>query len=470
MHAKLNFYKKIHLELNKIYKLVRTDLWGVETSRYPLPIRCSLFICRFICLLFLDFANKKTLMVAAALSYATVLGIIPILMILIAVSKGFLEETLKAYTPDIANFIMLKFMPVYGDLQNSHGVDVYNSIQNYINFKLIPTITNINIQQLGIYGAIVLIVISLALLRTIEKAFNDIWGVTIKRQIWKLILNYWLIIALFPAVVLVILWLTGLSIYRDFIMIQNAGFLSRIFTDQTKTFIAIFIVFTIIYKFIPYTHVKFKSAVIGGLVGGILFQIVNMFSFIFVSNAIRTHYLYGSLGIVPIFLVALFIDWLILLFGAHVAFAVQNLEFFRTNHLSNELEPSDKQDIAVVCIGIIADCFIKMRRAPSADEISSAAGIPTAFFTDILGVFEKCGYIMSSTEEPPRFVLCVPPESIKLKDVMEKAIGYKNGRRIPMSSNKTTFNETIKICDLYRNSFSDAFNLSLADVSKKINV
>ena len=462
-------YKRIKEELIKLYHIIKTELWSADLKEFNICLRPFLFLCRFFYLVFIDFAQKKTLMVASALSYATVLGIIPITVVIFALSKGLLEQSLTKYTPQIIDFLVVKAMPVINELSsNSSSGQLYNSIQDYINLDLVPRITNLNLQELGLYGALVLIVISFSLMRTIEKAFNDIWGVAFKRTVWKLVLNYWLIIALFPIALMIVMWVTGFSILHEVIKAGHSSWLSKIFTEQFGTLLALWVLSTFLYIVVPNTKVKFVPALIGGIVGGTLWQINNMMSFIFVSNAIRTHYIYGSIGMIPIFLIALFFGWLIILFGAHISFAVQNLEYFRVKLLSTDIQPSDRQEIALICLTIIAIRFINKKTPPTAEDISFCSGLPSVFFLKTLKILKNAGYINQTDDSPAEYVLSVSPEGISLKDIVDTAIGHTNDKELPLVSNKTLWKESIRICTKYRDSFTAQANPSLLEIAEEL--
>ena len=462
-------YDKIKTEIIKLYEIIKTDLWSTDLNEFNIVVRPFLFLCRFFYLVFVDFAQKKTLMVSSALSYATVLGIIPITLVIVALSKGLLEQRLNKYAPQIIDYLVSKMLPVLNDLPSKGaGVQLYNSLQDYINLELIPMLTNLNLQEIGLYGAIVLIIISFSLMRTVDKAFNDIWGLAFKRSIWKTVLNYWLVIALFPVIMLVIMWITGFSVFQDVLRIRDSTWLSKIFTDQAGTFLVLWILFTTVYKVIPNTRVKFMPALIGGVVGGTLWQINNMISFIFVSNAIRTHYIYGSIGMIPILLIGLFAGWLIVLFGAHISFAVQNLEYFRIKLLSRDIQASDRQEIALICLSIITIRFLSKKTPPTAEDISFRSGLPAGFFLTTLKILKNAGFINRTDDSPAEYVLAVSPENIRLKDIMDTAIGHINDKELPLVSNKDLWKDSIRICTKYRDSFTIQANPTLLEIAKDL--
>lgn len=471
MIRKNPFIKRLELEFFRLLKAMKNNPWAPDIKDVYFIYRPFLALYRFLYFIFVDFIQKKTLMVASALSYATMLGIIPIMLVVVSLSKGFLAENLARYTPSIVDYLVYKIAPVFKNFHAADGVNLHNTIQNYINNQLIPMLTNLDFSKIGIFGAIVLILISFSLFNTIEKAFNDIWGVTFRRKMWKLILNYWLVMALFPIVMLVILWLTGFNIFKDMLNIGQSYWFTKLLFEQIDTFIIMWILCSLMYSIIPNTRVKLFPAIIGGIVGGTLWQINNMLSFMFVSSSIRAHYIYGSIGLIPILLIALFLGWLIILFGAHVSFAIQNLELFRVQILARHVQPYDQQEMSVMCIAIVALHFVNKKIPPTLTEISRLSGLPEKYLSSVLDNLKEAGYLDETSDFPSRYVLTAPPESISLKNIMDDAIGaYKSEKKMPLVSNKKLWRDVVTVCTKYRCSYENEANPFLTDIIKKLNL
>lgn len=472
MLHRISFTGRLKLEFIRLYRAFKNNPWAPEIKDVFFLYRPFLFLYRFIYFVFSDFAQKKTLMVASSLSYATMLGIIPILLVVASLSKGFLAQNLDKFTPKIVDFVVYKVAPVFNDAAGGSQVNtLHSNIEEYIRTQLIPTLTNMNLSEIGIYGALVLIIISFSLLRTIEKAFNDIWGLTFKRPIWKLILNYWLVMALFPMVMLVVLWLTGFNVFNDVLKLRTTSFwFSKFLSDQMGTFIVMWVLCSTMYIVIPNTRVKVLPAMIGGIIGGSLWQLNNMLSFLFVSNAVRTHYLYGSVGIIPILLIALFFGWLIILFGAHISFAIQNLEYFRVKTLARVIMPFDEQEISVMCMAIISMRFARSKVPPTLEEISEISGLPDMYLSNVLDLLKRCGFINETADMPSKYILSVPPESINLKHIMDRSIGQHPEKNQPLSSNKKLWREVTFLCDRYRNSYTPIANPNLNKIIDELNL
>ena len=463
--------KRLELEFFRLLKAMKNDPWAPDIKDIYFIYRPFLAIYRFFYFIFVDFVQKKTLMVASALSYATMLGIIPVMLVVISFSKGFLAENLTKYTPSIVDYLIYKIAPVFRNFSADSEVNLHNTIQSYIDNQLVPTLTNLDISKIGIFGVVVLIVTSFSLFRTIEKAFNDIWGVTFRRTIWKLVLNYWFVMALFPIIMLVILWITGFNIFKDMLNIRHSYWFAKLLSDQMNTFVAVWVLCSLMYLIIPNTRVKLIPAIIGGIVGGTLWQTNNMLSFMFVSNAIRTHYIYGSIALIPILLISPFFGWLIMLFGAHISFTIQNLEFSRMQILARDVQPYAQQEMSVMCISIVALHFINRKTPPTFTEISLLSGLPEKYLFNVLNNLREAGYLDETSDAPSRYVLTIPPESISLKNIMDNAIGaYKSEKRMPLVKNKKLWKDVVTVSSKYRCSYKNEANPSLTDIIKKLNL
>ena len=159
MTRKNPFIKRLELEFLRFLKAIKNNPWAPNIKDIYFIYRPFLVLYRFFYFIFLDFIQKKTLMVASALSYATMLGIIPVMLVIVSLSKGFLAESLTKYAPSIVDYIVYKVAPVFKNFSVDSGLDLHNTIQGYMNNQLIPMITNLDFSKIGIFGAIVLIVI-----------------------------------------------------------------------------------------------------------------------------------------------------------------------------------------------------------------------------------------------------------------------------------------------------------------------
>jgi membrane protein len=222
-------------------------------------------------------------------------------------------------------------------------------------------------------------------------------------------------------------------------------------------FITLWFGFAIFYKIVPNVQVRLYPAVIGGIVGGTLWQVNNNLSFIYVSKAVQMHSFFGSMAVIPIMLAALYLAWLIVLFGAHVAFAVQNIDLFRSRRLAADITPSYKQKIALACILMINDYFEKGKNPPSREVLSAQIGVPDTFVEEVIPFLLRAGLIRGGNENDTTYLPAMPPEKIHISEILESITGSTH-QDIFIKPDCAYWKKAEATCASYHNSHSQDSN------------
>ena len=265
------------------------------------------------------FTAKRVMTQAAALTYSTLLSIVPILAVVFAIARGF------GYN----KYIELWFLDTLSSQPQAAEV-----IVGFVNSYLVHTKSGI---FLGV-GLLFMLYTVLMLVNNIEETFNQIWQVNNSRPIVRSITNYLAICFLFPIVIVVS---TGLSIFMativDSMSSHNVflGSATRMLLDVSP-YLLLSLLFIGLYVYMPNTYVRISCAIVPGILAGIamqILQIVYIHSQIWVTgyNAI-----YGSFAALPLFMLWVQISWTICLFGAQLTYTNQNMNRFGIN-----LEPID---------------------------------------------------------------------------------------------------------------------------------
>lgn len=250
--------------------------------------------------------RKKSLVRISALAYSTILALIPLLALLFAIFKGL----------GIQRLLAAHFLPrLAGGSQ-----EMARQILNYIETT--------KATSLGIFGVVWLLVALVLVMTNVEQAFNDVWGVSQTRPWSRKLSDYLSIFLLFPILMAVAVSLTttvqsNLQLHQFF-----RGFLPEVFYSAYTyliTFLIMWVAFVFIYLVMPNTRVNFLSALIGGVVGGTLWQIAQWLFLWFQSTATYYNAIYGALYQLLFLVIWVFWSWLVVLFGSEVAFAHQNL-------------------------------------------------------------------------------------------------------------------------------------------------
>lgn len=281
------------------------------------------------------FTAKRVMTQAAALTYSTLLAIVPILAVVFAIARGF------GYN----KYIELWFRDALASQPQAADV-----IVGFVNSYLVHTKSGI---FLGV-GLIFMLYTVLMLVNNVEETFNQIWQVSNSRPIIRSLTNYLAMFFLFPIIIVVS---TGLSIFMATIADSMTGFViigpAMHKLLDVSPYILLSLLFILLYVYLPNTEVRFSSAIVPGILAGIamqVLQIVYIHSQIWVTgyNAI-----YGSFAALPLFMLWVQISWTICLFGAQLTYTNQNmnrigfnLEFFNM-HPKIEMSDEDREDIVL---------------------------------------------------------------------------------------------------------------------------
>ena len=275
-------------------------------------------IYRILYLTIRFFTEKRVTAQAAALSYSSLLAMVPILAVIFAIARGF------GYNKYIEIWFrkMMSTQPQMADL-----------IVDFVNRYLVHTQSGV---FLGV-GLLFMLYTTLMLVNNVEETFNEIWRVSNARPIMRSLVNYLAMFFLFPILILVSM---GLSIFMATIAhkIDDFRLLSSAVLEllDVSPFLLMSLFFVLLYVYMPNTKVRWSCAIIPGILAGVAMHILQLFyiySQIWVTgyNAI-----YGSFAALPLFMLWVQISWTICLFGAQLTYTNQNLNRFGIN-----LEPID---------------------------------------------------------------------------------------------------------------------------------
>ena len=267
------------------------------------------------------FTEKRVMTQASALTYSTLLAIVPMLAVVFAIARGF------GYN---------KYIEMWFRELLASQPQVADAIVSFVNSYLIHTKSGI---FLGV-GLIFMLYTVLMLVNNVEETFNQIWQVNNSRPILRSFANYLAMFFLFPIIIVIS---TGLSIFMetvadkmdDFVILEPI--VHKLFSFFP--FMLMSLLFIFLYVYMPNTKVRFSCAVIPGILAGIamhLLQIAYIHSQIWVTgyNAI-----YGSFAALPLFMLWVQISWAICLFGAQLTYTNQNLNRIGFNLEDIEVHP-----------------------------------------------------------------------------------------------------------------------------------
>ncbi|MGO8931653.1 MAG: YhjD/YihY/BrkB family envelope integrity protein [Limisphaerales bacterium] len=279
-------------------------------------------------------------------------------------------------------------------------------------------IQNTRSGALGVTGSILLIFVAISMLSRIEDTFNDIWGVARGRSWFMRIVLYWGVLSLAPMLLIVALGLaTGPHLEGTRKLLTTMPFVGY-FVFQFLPVVVVCLTFTVFYALMPNTKVHWRAALVGGLAGGILFHLNNLASVLYVSRVVSNSRIYGSLGLVPVFMIGLYFSWLILLFGAQVAYAYQNrAAYFEEKQVEN-INQRGREFIALRLMTCIGQRFMRGEPPPSAVEIAEALAVPTRLVQQIMQTLGAARLVTEAAGAERAYLPARPLENITCHDIL----------------------------------------------------
>lgn len=355
---------------------------------YQVVVRTAFLAVRF-------FTTKRVLNQASALTYSTLLAIVPILAVVFAIARGF------GYN---------KYIEVWFRDSFSSQPQVAETMIGFVNSYLVHTKSGI---FLGV-GLVFMLYTVMMLVSNIEMTFNSIWQVKKKRSIFRTITDYLAMFFLFPIVIVVS---SGLSIFlatmansmTDFLLLGHAV---RVFIDLTP-YVLMSLMFMSLYVFMPNTHVKFKNAIVPGILSGIAMQLVQFFYIHSQMWVTGYNAIYGSFAALPLFMLWVQISWTICLFGAELTYTSQNLDYYDYEANTDDISHRYQMLLAAILMSRVCRAFADGKTAPTADDLRDQTGIPIRVVNDLL--YKLCEARLAlevSPDEKGETSTYVPAESL----------------------------------------------------------
>lgn len=321
---------------------------------------------------------------AAALTYTTLLAMVPLLAIAFAIFSAF---------------------PAFEAIQDRLEALLFENLVPEVGFEVRSYIANFtkNTTNLTAVGVVALGFSAVLLLATIEATFNRIWRVERNRTLVSRLLIFWTMLTLGPLLLAASFSLTTdvfSAIHRftwdgsglaPLEMVSRDGIVQRVFAALIQT-----IAFTVMFMLVPARQVRPRDAFIGGAVSGIMLELLK-WGFRAYLTAFPTYQtIYGAMAVVPIFLIWLYLGWTIVLFGA--VFAASFPEWWRSREpgVTAALSPALRLEAAVALMAVIA---AKARTGGTVDAEALADALPLDARDSVVEALRAAGYIAATDED-----------------------------------------------------------------------
>ena len=366
-------------QFNRINDFFRTEVWRADFENLSKLQRGLYRSIRSFLMALRNFSKDQCPLKASALTFYTLLSVVPVIAMLFGIAKGFgLEKRLEAeFNSDL-----------------SYNQEALTYILNLANTMLENT-------QGGLVaglGVAILFWSVMKVLGNIEEAFNDIWNVTQARSWTRKFSDYMSIMLLAPILIILSSSITvfiSSQVESAAKSIEILGYFGPVIYIALR-FIPILLtvaLFSVVYLIMPNTRVSFSAALFGALFGAAIFMLVQWAYLTFQVGVSNYNAIYGGFAALPLFLVWVQTNWLVVLLGAELCVAFQNQSRFCYGPESTELSHSYRLILALAEVRCIAQRFNDGKTGPTALEISEEMQTPIARVSATLDELVDCRVI-----------------------------------------------------------------------------
>ncbi|MCE9592372.1 MAG: YihY/virulence factor BrkB family protein [Planctomycetes bacterium] len=371
---------------------------------------------------------------AAALTYRTIFSMVPLIVLALLIfntfgdSKGVGSEV----QGKIYDYLGLSTL-AYSSSSGSHvtGDSTRDPSQQKVDremkarvdqvFKtLTDQVSQVRLGSIGLVGIVLFIWAALSLIVTMEQTFNRVYNCPVGRPWVMRIALYWAGITLGPLLLFLSLYMSGRMLLAAHSLGVGAWLLGQV--SHSAALSLSWLMLFLLYILMPNTRVDRRAALIGSFVTAVLFEISKWGFGLYVSKAVPYSKIYGSLGLVPLFLLWVYVIWLLVLFGLELTYTLQAMKGRRFKHLDTAPHNGTSGDPRwiIPLLARVAQGFETGRPVTHAD-LSIDLGLPGRAIEELTGLLEKQSLIhrVVGDKGSDGLTLSLPPEKIPLSRLLD---------------------------------------------------
>ena len=418
----------------KIVRFLTHDIWHYSLGELPATRSFLVKQLRIVVLAVKGFRESKVQLRASALTFYTILSVIPVFAMVFAISKGFgIQDVLK--------------QKIYDYFQQYNEVQGHNELIEWILSSAENFIERVRSGYLAGAGMLLLLYSVMKLLGHIENSFNEIWQIKTSRPWARKFSDYLAILLVSPVFIFVSSSMTYYISEQFSHLAELVPMLSKLrFLLGMIPYLLIWLLFTFIYMVMPNTRVKFSSAFVAGMIAGSLFQLTQWIYMQFQVGINSYGAIYGSFAAIPLFVIWLQLSWLIVLVGAEISFANQNVDRYEFESESENVSARYRRILALLISHHIIKRFEKGTPAITPTQLAAQLKVPMRAVRDTLFELVEAGILTETYTGSPRERAYQPA-----RDINQLSISFISAALDNRGSTHTTVSKTkeyIRISEL----------------------
>lgn len=380
-------------------EFIKHGMWQADSnSKYR---RRLINEIRVFYITFLNYSRHNVTIRSAALTFYTMMAIVPIVAMIFGIAKGF----------GVDSFIT--------SIMNEYLSDYENVVEKISEFA------NAYLQRanVGIFAGISVFVILWSVIMvfgSIESAFNYVWDIKKTRSYSRKVSDYLSIIFITPILIVVFNSITVQLEAEVNLITENSKFINSIilfFIGATK-YVGSWFIISIFYYILPNTKVKYSATLRASIISGTLFILFSNGYFYFQKELSNFDAVYGGFAAIPLLLIWLNISWQIILFGAELSFAYQNLSKYENEREVSKISKNYRNRLTALVVYIIINNFKENKQPLSSEEIAIKANVPVGAIHEVIDELENSKLLLA-IEQKDRTRVYTPAHNINDITIIE---------------------------------------------------
>jgi membrane protein len=390
-------------ELNRFQKTLR---FGYDLGRYGAR----------------QLREGRAAQMAAALAFRALFGLMPVLVVGTVLARTLMgPDEFRRIIKEVFQWTGLYEIEITLSTSSTAETDPLISLGEFLDL-LVGQAARLNLAAVGWLGLAVLIYSAIGLMVTIENSFNSIYGAPQGRSWTRRVPLYWFVLTVGPVAI-------GLTMYIDKLFDAWIGSVEAwhwllISAPIVWGFVTSWMFLFAVYTLVPNTHVALRPALVGAFVAAILLEIGKQTLGAYLGHALSIRQLYGSLGLIPLFMFWVYLMWLMVLFGLQVSATLQMLGGRNLAEIDRKRQPTGIVDptSVLVIMQVVAEQF-QTAQPTTARRIADATSISEATIVRMLDSLVGAGFLHRLDQEDGAVALARPPDQVSADELIE--IGFR---------------------------------------------
>lgn len=409
-------------------RFFETELWDRDLATLPRMRQLLFALCRVCVIVVKGFLGDNCGLQASALTYITLMTLVPMLAVMFSFSKGVglqnrlietigLERSEMVETVDgqeVREVVFRLASPPEDVVEKPSRNGSKMSLESLpvpaqeVVVKILGYVENTRFGKLGLVSLLLIFWAVIKAVSRMEHTFNHIWGITKARPLLRKVCDYFFVLMLIPIAFLVATSATA--------MLESPAIADRLrewvgplyvlyeHLIRLSGFVLVGLAFSFLYLFMPNTKVKVFPALVAGFVTALLWFITQFLYIRMQVGLTKFNAIYGTFAALPFFLAWLYANWTLILFGAEVSFALQHHETFVLEGATSDVPVGARVALAIICVHEASRSFLLGEGPWSAAAYSRQHMVSARLVLEVCAVLVAKGILVSVEERDGRFM------------------------------------------------------------------